>query len=70
MERAVTNMAAACELGLAAVLAMASRTPARALGMGDHKGRIAPGYDADLVALEGDLTVALTMVAGKMVYRG
>lgn len=69
MERAVANMAAACEMGLAAVLTMAGRTPARALGMGDRKGRIAPGYDADMVALEEDLTVALTMVAGEIVYR-
>lgn len=70
MERAVANMAAASGMGLAAALTMATRTPAQALNMGERKGRIAPGYDADLVALEEDLTVALTMVAGEVVYRG
>ena len=70
MERAVANMDAAAGLGRAAALTMATRTPARALGLGAHKGRIARGYDADLVVLEKDLTVVLTMVAGEVVYRG
>jgi N-acetylglucosamine-6-phosphate deacetylase len=63
-------MDAAAGLGRAAALTMATRTPARALGLGAHKGRIARGYDADLVVLEKDLTVVLTMVAGEVVYRG
>jgi len=70
MERAVANMAAASGMGLAAALTMATRTPARAIGLGERKGSIAPRYDADLVVLEEDLTVALTVVAGKVVYRG
>jgi N-acetylglucosamine-6-phosphate deacetylase len=70
MERAVANMAAASGMGLAAALTMATRTPARAIGMGERKGRIAPGLDADLVALTEDLTVALTVVAGEVVCRG
>lgn len=47
---------------------MASATPARALGLEAHKGRIAPGYDADLVALTDDLQIARTWVAGEVVY--
>ena len=69
MERAVANMAAASGMGLAAALTMAGRTPARALGVGSRKGRIAPGYDADLVALDDDLAVDLTMVVGAIAYR-
>jgi len=69
MERAVANMVAASGLGLAAGLTMATRSPARALGIGARKGRIAPGCDADLVALDEHLTVTLTMVAGEIVYR-
>lgn len=69
MERAAANMAAASGMGLAAALTMASQTPARALGLGDRRGRVAPGYDADLVALDEGLAVALTMVAGEIVYR-
>lgn len=48
---------------------MASTTPATALGLGASKGRVRPGYDADLVVLDSDLDVAATVVAGAVVYR-
>ena len=54
---------------LAAAATMASTTPARALSLGDRKGRVAPGYDADLVALTDDLSVAATWVGGRLAYR-
>jgi N-acetylglucosamine-6-phosphate deacetylase len=47
---------------------MASTTPARILGLAD-KGVLAPGRDADLVVLEPDFEVALTMAGGQVVYR-
>ena len=47
---------------------MASATPARALGLSERKGLVAPGYDADLVALTDDLSVAATWVAGRLAY--
>ncbi|MEN6578605.1 MAG: N-acetylglucosamine-6-phosphate deacetylase [Phycisphaerales bacterium] len=54
-------------------LSVAIRTitenPARVLGLAQKKGRIAPGYDADLAILEKDLSVQTTIVAGKIVYR-
>lgn len=42
---------------------MASQTPAAHLGV--NKGRIAPGWDADLVILNEDLTVSDVIIAGK-----
>ena len=54
---------------LAAATMMASTTPARALGRSERRGRVAPGYDADLVALTDDLSVAATWVAGRLAYR-
>ena len=45
-------------------------TPARLLGLGDRLGRIAPGYDADLVLLSPDLRVVETFVGGESVIRG
>ena len=53
---------------LAAAATMASATPARALALGEGKGRVAPGYDADLIALTADLSVAATWVAGRLAY--
>ena len=45
-------------------LIMASRTPARFLGLGDRLGRLAPGYQADLVALDPSGEVIGTWIAG------
>ncbi len=47
---------------------MAASTPAAALGLGRRKGRIARGYDADLVALDADLTPVMTWVMGQLVF--
>ena len=46
-------------------LAAATTTPARVLGL--RKGRIAPGYDADLVVLDPALRPTATYVAGRPV---
>ncbi|WP_285657200.1 amidohydrolase family protein [Actinomycetospora sp. NBRC 106375] len=40
----------------AAVLAMATTEAAAVLGLGDRVGRLAPGYAADLLAVDGDPT--------------
>ena len=68
LERGVANMRAATGWPLEAVLPMASRTPARALGLEGRTGTIAVGKDADLIVLDEHTTVCLTMVAGKVVY--
>ena len=47
---------------------MASTVPADVLGLSQRKGQIAQGYDADLVALDGDLDVVMTWVRGRAVY--
>jgi N-acetylglucosamine-6-phosphate deacetylase len=53
----------------AQVARMATRTPAEALGgrIAARKGRVAPGYDADLVILAADWNVAHTIVRGEVV---
>jgi len=56
-------------------LASATSVAARACGLGERKGRLRTGYDADLVLVEGDPTVdigslrhvAAVMVRGKWV---
>ncbi len=54
--------------GFADAVRMASTVPARVLGLAERKGRIERRYDADLVALNGDLNVVMTWVAGRAVY--
>ncbi len=67
MDAAVRN-AHAWGLPLTDALAAATRTPAWVLGV--PKGRIAPGYDADLVVLERDLRPAAVYVGGRPVSTG
>lgn len=45
-----------------------STNPARVLGLDQHKGRVAPGYDADLVVMDSEFTISHTLVAGQTVY--
>ena len=44
---------------------MATETPARSLGL--NKGRIEPGFDADLLILESDMTVCKTVIGGRVI---
>jgi N-acetylglucosamine-6-phosphate deacetylase len=46
-----------------------SLNAARALGLADRKGSLHVGADADLVLLDADLAVRLTVVEGQIVYR-
>ncbi len=44
---------------------MASLTPAEMLGVDDHKGKIAVGYDADLLLLDENLELKAVLIDGK-----
>jgi N-acetylglucosamine-6-phosphate deacetylase len=69
LERGVVNVARWTDAGLSGAWQMASLNPARQLGLDDHLGRVAPGYDADLAAVDAGGRVVLTMVGGAVVYR-
>jgi imidazolonepropionase-like amidohydrolase len=51
---AVTDLVDA-GIPVAAALATATSVAARACGLGDRKGRVAAGYDADLLLVDGDV---------------
>ena len=57
-------------LTLAQALHCASRVPARVLGLGDRKGRLAAGCDADLIVLDAELRVRAVYLAGERVPSG
>jgi len=65
MATAVRNCVRILGLPLEEAARMASAYPAEFLSIGDRYGRIAQGYCADLVALDGDLQVVATWIAGK-----
>ena len=71
MDQAVRNVASASGRGLASLpeaVRMASSNPAAALGLSQRLGRIAPGFTADLVALDDRQEVAMTFVGGQTAY--
>jgi N-acetylglucosamine-6-phosphate deacetylase len=67
MDAAVRNAVRFLGLTVEEAVALASTNPARLLGLGDRKGAIAPGMDADLVVLDDALNVRATMIGGAWV---
>ena len=68
MDRAVRNARDMLSLDLPQALRMASTNPAGVLGIDDRKGKIRPGYDADMVLLDEQLKVKQTWIAGRCCY--
>lgn len=68
-DAALRNFQAATGASLAELWPTASLNAAEAIGLGACKGRIQPGYDADLVLLDANLNVQATIALGEMVYQ-
>jgi len=64
----VRNMVELAHVPVEDAVRMASLTPATILGLSSRKGRIAPGMDGDIVVLDEDLSVEMTIVGGRIVY--
>ncbi|HEY3366666.1 MAG TPA: N-acetylglucosamine-6-phosphate deacetylase [Symbiobacteriaceae bacterium] len=65
----VRNLVERLGLSLEDAVRLAATNPARVAGVGDRKGRLSPGFDADVVALDDQFRVQLTLVEGKVAYR-
>ncbi|RBH38099.1 amidohydrolase family protein, partial [Xanthomonas oryzae] len=65
MATAVRNSVRWLGVDLAEAARMASTYPAQCIGLGERLGRIAPGYQADLVLVNADVQVLGTWIAGQ-----
>jgi len=48
---------------------MITKTPAGIMGIGDRKGSIAKGFDADLTIFDADINVHYTIAGGDIIYQ-
>ena len=69
MDQALRNILCATGRPLREVWPMTSLNAARALGMSASKGSLEVGKDADLVLLNADQDVVMTVAEGEIVYR-
>ena len=69
LDEALRNAMRFTGRSLAEVLPSLTINPARAVGIADRKGSIAPGKDADFAVLDGRFQVTAAYVRGKCVYR-
>jgi imidazolonepropionase-like amidohydrolase len=54
LRHALVQVSAQLAVAPAEVLRLATSTAAAACGLADRKGRLAPGFDADILAVDGD----------------
>jgi N-acetylglucosamine-6-phosphate deacetylase len=69
LDAAVRNIVKFTRASVPEAIKMATLTPARSIGVANRKGSLEPGKEADVVMLDEDLDVVLTMVGGEVVWR-
>jgi N-acetylglucosamine-6-phosphate deacetylase len=67
-DRLVRNMMKLAEVPLIDAVRMMTSTPARIIGVGDRKGSITQGKDADIVIFDENIHVNTTIIRGNVVY--
>ncbi len=65
--RLVRNMYKAVGVPLYEAVKMMTVTPARVIGVDSYKGKIAKGYDADILLFDDNVNIASVMINGKPV---
>lgn len=68
MEQGLANFNAATGLNVAQSWPTTSLTPAASLGLSESRGKVAVGYIADLVLLDGAGEVVATVIQGRVAY--
>ncbi len=69
MNQVLQTLVNLVELPLREAIKMITWTPARLLGISRERGILAPGMCADLVVLDENFSVKMTVVEGKIVYQ-
>ena len=69
MNHAVKNALAFTGMSLIDVSYMAALMPAKRCAVADRKGSLEVGKEADIAILNGDYSVAATIVKGAVVYQ-
>lgn len=68
LDKALKNTIEFTGLNLQQVLAAATKSPAKSLGLDHRKGIIAPEYDADIVIMDTACATKMTMVGGQVLF--
>ena len=69
LNRAVQNFMNNTGIDLPAAISLITAHPADRIRLGYRKGRLRPGYDADLTLFDEQFKICLTFVAGQTAYR-
>jgi N-acetylglucosamine-6-phosphate deacetylase len=69
MEKAVATMVRKARIPLDEAVRMGSLNPARVLGIDHEKGILAAGKDADMVVMNDNFDVEMTIIGGTIVYK-
>lgn len=68
MDTLVRNMVKMADATLEDAVKMASLSPANIIGIGDRKGSLVAGKDADIVIFDDNVNIMQTIVSGKSIY--
>lgn len=69
MDQAVRNAVSLIGFSIQDAVCMATKTAADSLNISDTKGRLEPGKDADILILDQNLQVRMTLLQGEIVYQ-
>lgn len=64
----IQTMTMLAEVPLLDAVKMMTSTPAGIMKVGDHKGSLVPGKDADIVIFDENINIETTIIKGKLVY--
>lgn len=70
LEHGLANLVRFGGIRLMDALRIASLNPAVELGVADRKGSLAPGKDADVICLDGEMVLQWTMIRGRIFKPG